>query len=247
MPEVVEHGLLGGRVRLLQPAGGGYRAAIDPVLLAAAMPAQAGARLLDVGVGTGAALLCLLARCPQVEATGLELLPEHADLATRSLALNGWTARIVLGDLRARPAPVGGNAFDMVMTNPPFHGPGTRPPHAGRAGAHMEDVPLAEWLDFCLRRLRPRGVLGVIHRADRLDDILAALAGKAGAVEVIPLWPKAGQPAKRVIVRARKGARGPAVLHPGVVLHEADGTYTPQAQAILRDGAALDLSGGGGR
>lgn len=246
MPEAVEHGLLGGRVRLLQPAAGGYRAAIDPVLLASAVPAGAGEAVLDVGVGTGAALLCLLARCPGLDATGLEVQPDHAALAGRSLALNGWSARIVVGDVQERPAPVPGNAFDHVLTNPPFHGPGTRPPHDGRAGAHMEQVPLADWLGFCLRCLKPRGVLTLIHRADRLDEILAAVQDKAGAVEVIPLWPKAGQPAKRVIVRARKGAKGPATLHPGLVLHRDDGTYSDAAQAILRDGAALDLAPGGG-
>lgn len=247
MPEAAEDTLLGGRVRLLQPGGGGYRAAIDPVLLAAAVPARDGEAVLDVGVGTGAALLCLMARCPGVAATGLELAPEHAALAERSLALNGWRGRIVTGDLRARPAPVEGNAFDHVLTNPPYHGPGTRPPDDHRAGAHMEEVPLADWLGFCLRMLRPKGVLTLIHRADRLDGILAALAGKAGAVEVIPLWPKAGQAAKRVIVRARKGARTPAVLHPGLVLHGSDGAFTAEAQAILRDGAALDPEGRGGR
>lgn len=247
MPEAVEHTLLGGRVRLLQPAGGGYRAAIDPVLLAAAVPARAGQAVLDVGVGTGAALLCLLARCPGVVATGLELRPDHAALAGRSLALNGWSARIVVGDVQGRPAPVEGNAFDHVLTNPPFHGPGTRPPHDGRAGAHMEEVPLAEWLGFCLRCLKPRGMLTVIHRADRLGDILAALRGKAGAVEVLPLWPKAGQAAKRVIVRACKGAKSPLTVHPGMVLHGDDGAFTAGAQAVLRDGAALDLPPGGGR
>jgi len=111
----------------------------------------------------------------------------------------------------------------------------------------MESVPLADWLAFCLRMLRSRGSLCVIHRADRLDAILAALHGKAGAVEVIPLWPKAGQPARRVIVRALKGAKSPAILHPGLVLHHMDGTYTDAAQAVLRDGASLDPDPAAGR
>lgn len=236
-----ENALLGGRVRLLQPADG-YRVAIDPVLLAAAVPMDGGrATVLDVGAGTGAALLCLLARCPGAHGTGLELRADHAAMAEQSVALNGWTdrARIVVGDLRDRAIPVAPNSFDHVLTNPPFHGPGTRPGHDGRAAAHMEDVPLADWLGYCLRMLRPRGSLTLIHRADRLDAILAALHPKVGAVEVIPLWPRAGQAARRVIVRARKGARSPAGLHPGLVLHEADGSYTPAADAVLRDPRAL--------
>jgi tRNA1(Val) A37 N6-methylase TrmN6 len=249
MPEISEDTLIDGRVRLLQPSAGGYRAAIDPVLLAAAVPVGPGARVLDVGAGTGAALLCLLARWAEADVTGLEVLPDHADLATQSIDLNGWSARgrVVVGDVTARPAPLPPNSFDAVLTNPPFHGPGTRPPHAGRDSAHMEAVPLADWLGFCLRMAKPRGSLTVIHRADRLDAILAALHGKAGAVEVIPLWPKAGQPAKRVIVRALKGARTPAVLHPGMVLHRDDGTYTAAADAVLRGGAALDPAAVAGR
>lgn len=246
--EITEDSLLNGRVRLLQPDGG-YRAAIDPVLLAASVPVGAGTRVLDVGVGTGAALLCLLARWAEADGTGLEVRNDHAALATRSIAVNGWQARarIVVGDLTARPAPLEANTFDHVLTNPPYHGPGTRPPHPGRAGAHMESVPLADWLAFCLRMLRSRGSLCVIHRADRLDAILAALYGKAGAVEIIPLWPKAGQPARRVIVRALKGAKSPAVLHPGLVLHHPDGTYTEVAKAVLRDGASLDPDPAAGR
>lgn len=254
MSEVTENTLLGGRVRLLQPARG-YRAAVDPVVLAAAVPVARG-RVLDVGAGTGAALLCLLARVPGVTATGLEVVADHAGLARRSLALNGWAARaeVVTGDLRDRPAPVPANSFDHVLTNPPFHGPGTRPPDAGRARAHMEAVPLDTWLGFCLRMLKPRGGLTLIHRADRLDEILAALWGRAGAVEVIPIAARAGRPAKRVIVRARKGRRSPAILHAPFVLHGDGGGYTAAAEAVLRHGAGLDdvldgvldRTGGGG-
>lgn len=247
MPEPQETPLLGGRVRLLQPTEG-YRAAIDPVLLAAAVPDGRWTTALDVGVGTGAALLCLRARLGPRAITGLELLPDHADLAERALALNGFDdCAIVRGDLRDRP--LAGRSFDQVLTNPPFHGPGTASPHAGRATAHMEEMPLEDWLDACLRLLVPRGGLTVIHRADRLDAILAALHGRAGAVEIIPLWPKAGLAAKRVIVRARKGLKSPATLLPGLVLHAADGGYTAAAEAVLRDGASLDqaisVDGGG--
>ena len=232
--------LLGGRVRILQPLQG-YRAAIDPVLLAAAVPATA-RRVADMGCGTGAALLGLLARCPSVCGVGVELQPETAALACQSVALNGWSERaeIITGDVRLTLPRVEGNGFEAVMTNPPYHGPGTRSPIASRAVAHMEEVPLEEWLAGCLRCLKPLGHLVVIYRADRLDTLLAALvARKAGSQEVFPLWPRQGEAAKRVIVRAVKGGKGPLTLHPGLILHGADGRFTPQAEALLRAGSPL--------
>lgn len=232
--------LLGGKVQLVQPKDG-YRAAIDPVLLAAAVP-SAGWRIgLDVGAGTGAAMLCLLARCQDRHIIGLEVQEDHARLARQSIALNQWQAQahIVMGDIRLRPS-LTSNAFDQVLSNPPFHGPGTRPPHGGRAVAHMEEIPLEHWIGFCLRMLKPRGGLTVIHRADRLDELLSVLQGKAGAIEVIPLWPKRATPARRVIVRARKGMRTPMVLHPGLILHNSDGSFTDATEAILREGISLD-------
>lgn len=232
--------LLGGRVQFLQPDHG-YRAALDPVLLAAAVPAGPWKVGLDVGAGTGAAMLCVLARCPDKHVIGLEVQDEHSHLARRSIALNRWQkhAHVVAGDIRWRPS-LTANAFDQVFSNPPFHGPGTRPPHAGRATAHMEDVPLEDWLGFCLKMLKPRGTLTVIHRADRLDELLACLFGKAGAIEVIPLWPKRGVAARRVIVRARKGMKTPMSLLPGLVLHNRDGSFTDTTEAILRQGISLD-------
>lgn len=234
--------LLDGRVRLLQPVEG-YRVAVDPVLLAACVPETARGRVLDVGVGTGAALGCVLARCPQVSGVGVEVHPPHAALARQMLGLNGWEhrAQVVEGDFTARPAPVPGSAFDWVITNPPYHGPGTAPPDAGRAGAHMEAVPLAQWLAFCVRCLAPQGQVAVVHRADRAGDILAALSadGKVGALTVVPLWPKAGMAAKRVLVTGRKGSRAPLTLHPGMVLHRPDGAFTPEAEQILRGGGGV--------
>lgn len=248
-----ESTLLNGRVRLLQPRDG-YRVAMDPVMLAAAVPLGGPgrvARVLDAGVGTGAASLCLLARAGAgLTVTGLEQAPEAADLARRAAALNpfGQGLCVIEGDLFAPPAVLRyGAPFDVVMTNPPYGaaGAGTAPPDPGRAAAHVATRPLADWLAACLGLLRPKGSLVVIHRADQLDTLLQGLAGKAGAVEVISLWPGPdrdgrARPARRVIVRARRDLRGPATVHPGVVLHRSDGTATTDADAILRHGLALD-------
>jgi tRNA1(Val) A37 N6-methylase TrmN6 len=240
---VTEDGLLGGRVRLLQPRDG-YRAAVDPVLLAAAVPAMPGERVLDLGCGVGAAAFCLLARRPGIRVVGLEIQAELAGLAGRNAVLNGAAEgfRVVAGDAARPPEPLEG--FDHVMTNPPFlgEGAGTRPADGSRALAHVEGgLDLAGWLKAAVKALRPKGRLTLIHRADRLAEILAILEKRGvGEVTVLPLWPKAGRAAGRVIVMARKAVRTPLRLLPGLVLHAPDGAYTPEAEAVLRGGAGLD-------
>lgn len=241
--EVRESGLLGGRVRLLQPRRG-YRAAIDPVLLAAAVPARDGDLAVDLGCGAGAATLCLAARVPGLRAIGLERQPEMAALARAGAAASGLAERVTIldGDLRTPPPELPAGHADHVLMNPPFlpAARGSRPPQPGKDAAHVEgDTDLADWLAAARRLLKGRGRLTLIHRADRIDQILQALAPGFGAVELIPLWPRAGQPARRVIVRARRDARSPAIIQPGLVLHRTDDGYTPEAEAILRHAAPL--------
>ncbi|MDT8344261.1 MAG: methyltransferase, partial [Thermohalobaculum sp.] len=100
---LTEDRLLGGRVRLLQP-GAGYRAATDPVLLAAAVPARPGERVLELGIGAGAATLCLAARVAGLVHAGLEIQPDYLALAARNAALNGVALVLFEGDVAAPPA-----------------------------------------------------------------------------------------------------------------------------------------------
>lgn len=242
--EITEDGLLGGRLRLRQPADG-YRAAIDPVFLAAAVPAREGERVLDVGAGAGAAALCLAARVPGCQVVGLELQNDLAELARVNARLNGLEGRVdvLTGDLLAPPPRLAPGSFHHVMTNPPHlrSEAAIPPPEAAKAQAHVEGgADLDAWMRFCVNMLRAKGTLTVVHRADRLDDLLAALRGRVGEVTILPLWPKAGRPAKRLLVRARKGVGTPLALVPGLVLHEEDGTYTRVAEAVLRRGAGLE-------
>jgi len=237
--------LLGGRVRLRQPVEG-YRVAIDPVLLAASVPAATTGRLLDAGAGTGAAALCFAHRVPGARITGLELQPEAARLARENVALNGMDERvsIVTGDILGPPPDLVPGTWDHVIANPPYLAAGRADPspNAAKAAANVEGAAgLADWVDFALRMARPKGGVTFIHRGDRLDELLALLYGRAGGIVLFPLWPKAGQAAKRVIVRARPGVGTPMRVAAGLVLHRDDGGYTAEARDVLRNGAALTI------
>lgn len=229
--------LLGGRVDFTQ-AREGYRAAIDPVLLAAA--AGTPRRALDLGCGAGAALLCLLARVPGAEAAGVERDPAMAELARANIAANGFDARAQVVD--ADIAEFAGTGFDLVMVNPPYLDAARADPspHPGKRTADIEDTPLASWVAAASKAASPKGRILFVHRADRLADLLTAMSG-LGEIVVFPLWPRAGQAAKRVLVRARVASKTPMVLAPGLVLHGADGKFTPETEAILRDGVELPL------
>jgi len=236
--------LLGGRVWLRQPRDG-YRAAVDPVLLAAAVAARPGERLLELGCGAGAVFVCLTARLPGLAVVAVERDPVMAALARGNAAGNGVAARVTVveADLAALPPGWEEGGFDQVAANPPFlpAGRADPSPHPGRSAAGVEaGADLAAWIDRAHACLKPKGRLTLIHRADRLADLLAALAPRFGGIVVFPLWPKPGRSAARVIVAARKGVRTPLRLAAGLVLHEADGGYTKAADAALR-GAGLDL------
>lgn len=246
--DLTTDGFLGGRVRILQPRTG-YRAATDPVLLAAAVAVTTGQEVLELGTGAGVASLCLSARVPGLRLTALELQSAYADLARRNADANGVALEVIEGDVAAPPASLRTRSFDHVMANPPYYsdGAGTAAADAGREAALREVTPLDHWIDLALRRLRPGGWLWIIQAADRLPDLCAALQARAGDVVVLPIVPRQGRRAGRVILRARKGGKGPFrlaspfVMHDGDT-HQADGDdYAAAARAVLRDGADLIL------
>jgi tRNA1(Val) A37 N6-methylase TrmN6 len=237
--------LLGGRVKLRQPLDG-YRVAIDPVMLAAAVPAGREDRVLDIGCGTGAASLCLAARVAGCPIVGLERDHTLALLAQGNIARNDFADRIAVieGDLLHPPHALAPDSFTQVMANPPFleAARASVSPIAQRAAAAVEsEALLADWVDFALAMLRDKGTVTIIHRADRLGDLLAALGGRAGGIIIFPLWPGEGKAAKRILLQARKGNSAPLTLAQGLVLHRSDGRNSEAAEAVLRHGATLQL------
>ncbi len=244
-PSFTEDRLLGGRIRLRQPREG-YRAAIDPVFLAASVAAEPRQVVLDVGCGPGAAMLCLAARVPELRVVGLEMQRDLVRLAGDNAILNGMESRVsvMIGDLLHAPPRLSPGAFDHVMANPPFNerGRAVAAPSLGKAEATIEgEADLAAWVRFSLAMVRAKGTVTFIHRADRIDALLGQIAGRAGEVVIYPLWPGQGRPASRVLVRARKQIAAPARLAPGLVLHEADGRLTAAAEAVLRESRGLEL------
>jgi len=243
--EITEDRLLGGRLVLRQPAEG-YRAAIDPVLLAASIPASETDAVLDIGCGVGAASLCLGARQAGCRIAGIEIQRDLVRLGGENIELNGFAGRVSImqGDLLRPPPRLEPGSFNHVMANPPFleEGTATPPIDRSRREAHVEgEADLRAWVRFALAMARPKGSVTFIHRADRLDRLMAELAGRVGEIVVFPLWPGAGKPAKRVILRGRKDVGTPLRLAPGLVLHEPEGAFTAEAEAILREGRALSL------
>jgi tRNA1(Val) A37 N6-methylase TrmN6 len=233
---------LDGRLTILQPKDG-YRAAMDPVLLAAAVPARPGEAVLELGCGAGLASLCLARRVPGVRISGLEKQAAYADLAHRNGALNDLMFDVIEGDIAAPPAILRHRSFDHVIANPPYFpsGSGTAARDTGRELAQREDLLLADWVRLGLKRLRPGGRLTFIQAADRLPDLLRALGAGTGSTAVLPIAARLGRPAGRIILQTRKGGRGAFRLLPPFIVHEGashlkDGDdLTAAAGAVLRN------------
>lgn len=234
--------LLGGRIRLAQPLGG-YRVAVDPVLLAAAVPAGAGETVADLGAGSGAVGLCLAARVDDCRIIGLEQEPDLALLARANAERSGLSGRVRLVRADVAAPPLADGSLDHVAMNPPYMPANTATvpvERLRRVGAIEGRASLAVWIAAAWPLVRRGGTVALIHRADRMDEIVAhSRQCQEGGLTVIPIWPRAGQPARRVIVRLRKGDRSPLALQPGLTLHQEDGRFTAAAEAVLRDAAPL--------
>ncbi len=230
---------LGGKVRLIQGKDG-YRATSDSVLAAAAVLAKSDQTVLDVGCGSGIILYCLNTRVANLKLTGIEVQPDLCALAGENKKLNPCEIDIINEDILAAKSTLHGVQFHHVVTNPPYYTEDFKRQHPQTATAYHQSVTLDKWLKFCVKHVRPKGTLTIIHRIEALPEIIQILNSTAlGAIEVIPIYSKAGEPAKRVIVRGLLGSKNPFTLHTGLIMHTADNQRTEIAEKILRHGEAI--------
>lgn len=246
-----EDAVLNGQLILRQPRRG-HRFGHDAILLAAAIGAAPGEHAVELGAGVGAAGLALAWRVPDLTVTLIEIDPALAALAAENAERNGLDHRVSALTLDATAPPpqlaaagLKASAFDHVLMNPPFNDP-TRAklsPDAGRRKAHAADPrSLGQWIDSAAWLLAPQRVLTLIWRADRLADLLARLSSGFGGIAILPVHPRADAPAHRIVVRAHRASRAPLALLPGIVLADAAGRPTPEAEAVLRSGQKLPLA-----
>ena len=237
---------LGGQVTVRQPKKG-YRAGVDPVLLAGSVPARAGESILELGCGVGVASFCLAKRVDGLRLFGIERQAEYARLARENAERNGVDFNVFTGDLEAMPPELRGRGFDHVLANPPYfqRDRSHSAEDQGREIAMGEDTPLEVWVKVAAKRLAPKGYASFIHRAERLPELLAAASKYLGSIQVLPLAPRAGRDPRLILMRARKGGKASFRLHDSLVVHsgahherdEAD--YTEVLNDCLKHGKAL--------
>ena len=250
--DVTDDAFLGGALGILQPRSA-YRAGLDAVLLAAAVPVQAGRveRVLDAGAGVGVVGLCIARRCPDARVTLVELEPQLAALARTNATRNGLQQRIdvIEADMAAggagyAEAGLAQGLFDHVAANPPYQtdGRASRSPDRLKAQAHgMAGGALEAWLRFLAAAAKSGGTVTLIHRIEALPELLAATIPRFGALKLLPIHPRDSEPARRVIIQGIKGSRAPLQLLPGLVLHGQGHAFRAAVDAILRGGQPLVL------
>lgn len=247
-PPLTDDRFLDGRLNILQPKDG-YRAGVDPVLLAAAVPARAGETVLELGCGVGVASLCLLSRVNGLLGTGIEMQTFYAKLACRNAERAGLPLDVVTADLRELPPAIRARSFHHVMMNPPYFDRAASTPSQdqGRDIALGGETAMADWIDAAARRLRPKGTLTVIQRIERLPEIIGLVAVRLGSIVIRPVAAREGRAAGLFLLQARKSGRAKFHLSPPLILHEGaahlrDGDdYAPEIREILRNGGALEM------
>jgi tRNA1(Val) A37 N6-methylase TrmN6 len=239
---------LGGAVHVHQPAKG-YRAGLDAVLLAASVSEPESGdkvRLLDVGAGVGTVGLCAAARLADIDVTLVERSPDLCRIGERNIVENRLAGRVEIVEqdiaVAATHALLGDNSFDVVVANPPFYHDGRhrRSPHVLKAESHaMPPAGLDTWLRYMARKSKSGGVAIMVHRADHLPAMLEAFSPRFGGLTVLPLYPRQGEAASRVLLRGIKSSRAPLSILPGLCLHGPGNCFTAELDAVLKSPGPL--------
>ncbi|MBP5353001.1 MAG: methyltransferase domain-containing protein [Alphaproteobacteria bacterium] len=245
LPPHTEDYLIDKKIKIFQPVDG-YRAAIDAVLLSAmvTLPKNDG-KILDVGSGTGAVSLCLAHRCQHQDMTviGLELQPDLVELSNNSATQNNFDfLHFYHTDISKKPDPAicPPCSFDVVVSNPPYSDHDMPSPNPSKSAAHNHSsLNLTAWLKFCIKATKPSGYIHLINRTEALTEICTAVAGICGGLKILPIYSKTGQNSKRIIVSMQKDSKAPLQILPPLTIHKPDGSYTEQAQEILRNGKSI--------
>ncbi len=239
--------ILGGKIQLIQPITG-YRASIDSIFLGASVEQKRAAKsqtLLDIGTGSGAALLAAAHRLKNIKGIGLEFQRDMVRLAVQNIKNNNFQNRLeaMQGDLLLPPPRLAASSFDHVMANPPYYESeiSVESPFESKATSnHDKGITLNSWIDFAYKMVKPRGYVHFVFTTARLDDLINALYGGFGDITIFPLWQKKNRESKRVIVRARKNVQSPSKILPGILVHEENGDYTQESQDILTNSKGLN-------
>jgi tRNA1(Val) A37 N6-methylase TrmN6 len=246
--EVIETTLLRGKIRLLQQKAG-FHASLDTVFLAAAVPLKDRWNVLDIGCGVGSAGLCTASRNKNISLTGIDIQPDLIDLAHQNATLNQIHDMCRFFNVNIlNDKTITSNCFNAILMNPPYQEAGTHTasPLKNKALSHGEEASgatLKDWVKYAHAKLKQGGYLTMVHRADRLDDIISTLTARRwfGSLVILPLHSRQGDDAKRVIIQARKERYRPITLKSGFIIHKKDGSYTPEARTVLEDGAAIEM------
>ena len=248
LPNITEDSFLDGKLSLFQPIKG-FRAGLDSVLLAASVNAQSGEKVLEIGAGVGTVLFCLMNRISGLEATGIEIMEEYHNLSLINAKRNKINANLILGDFFTYEN-LKKEIFDQIFFNPPYYPVSNYKISDNKLLeiAHIEYPGiLKKMLNFALKRCKPYGYITLIHRPARISDILSILKNGAGDIKILPIVSSNSKNASRIIIRARKSAKGDTKLLNPLFLYKDSKKmgpkkkYTSEIQNILRNGHGLNF------
>ncbi len=226
-----------GKIKLFQPS---YKATSDAVLLGSSVKAKSGSKILDVGCGNGAISIIAKYHNNDCEVFGIDINEQEIENAKKSAKINGLDVNFLNFDIKTNPLK--NESFDFVVTNPPYFKEGTLSKGDTKKLAHHErDISLQEWLNFCVRRVCYRGFISIIIDIVRIPEVISILNEKCGAIRLFPLYSKENDICKRAIVKARKESKEPFSIAKGLILHNEDGSYTENANEILRNAKILEI------